>query len=191
MTPRELALVPVAVALNVAMGVVVAQLGLPVYLDTLGTVLAVSLAGLRCGLIVGAVSQVIAALNVGAFMLLFMPIQALVAVGALLACRAGGLQSLPKSLAWGAAIGLVGGAASAGISYVVFKGVTAIGVTAVVSALRAIGLPLAWAVTGASMSTDLIDKLLVLPVAGTALRALPLRLRYRFPLVQRATGLTG
>jgi energy-coupling factor transport system substrate-specific component len=191
MTPRELALVPVAVALNVAMGVVVAQLGLPVYLDTLGTVLAVSLAGLRCGLIVGGVSQVIAALNVGAFMLLFMPIQALVAVGALLACRAGGLQSLPKSLAWGAAIGLVGGAASAGISYVVFKGVTAIGVTAVVSALRAIGLPLAWAVTGASMSTDLIDKLLVLPVAGTALRALPLRLRYRFPLVQRATGLTG
>jgi len=191
MTPRELALVPVAVALNVAMGVVVAQLGLPVYLDTLGTVLAVSLAGLRCGLIVGAVSQVIAALNVGAFMLLFMPIQALVAVGALLACRAGGLQSLPKSLAWGAAIGLVGGAASAGISYVVFKGVTAIGVTAVVSALRATGLPLAWAVTGASMSTDLIDKLLVLPVAGTALRALPLRLRYRFPLVQRATGLTG
>jgi len=191
MTPRELALVPVAVALNVAMGVVVAQLGLPVYLDTLGTVLAVSLAGLRCGLIVGGVSQVIAALNVGAFMLLFMPIQALVAVGALLVCRAGGLQSLPKSLAWGAAIGLVGGAASAGISYVVFKGVTAIGVTAVVSALRAIGLPLAWAVTGASMSTDLIDKLLVLPVAGTALRALPLRLRYRFPLVQRATGLTG
>jgi len=191
MTPRELALVPVAVALNVAMGVVVAQLGLPVYLDTLGTVLAVSLAGLRCGLIVGGVSQVVAALNVGAFMLLFMPIQALVAVGALLACRAGGLQSLPKSLAWGAAIGLVGGAASAGISYVVFKGVTAIGVTAVVSALRAIGLPLAWAVTGASMSTDLVDKLLVLPVAGIALRALPLRLRYRFPLVQRATGLTG
>lgn len=189
MTPRELALVPVAVALNVAMGVVVAQLGLPVYLDTLGTVLAVALAGLRAGLLTGLLSQLIAALNVGAFMLLFAPIQALVALAALLVCRAGGFRTMRQSLAWGAVVGLAGGLASAGISYLVFKGVTATGVTAVVAALRATGLPLTWAVTGASLSTDLLDKLLVLPLAGTALRALPLRFRYRFPLVQRATGL--
>lgn len=188
MTPRELALIPIAVALNVAMGVIVAQLGLPVYLDTLGTVLAAALAGWRAGAATGLVSQVIAALNVGAFMLLFAPIQLLVAAGAVLACRLGGFRSLGRSLGWGLAIGLAGGIASAGISFVVFKGVTATGVTAVVTALRAVGLPLVWAVTTASIATDTVDKLLVLPLAGAALRALPSRLRYRFPLVQRATG---
>jgi energy-coupling factor transport system substrate-specific component len=189
MTPRELALVPLAVALNVAMGVVVAQLGLPVYLDTLGTVLAVALAGLRAGVITGLVSQVIAALNVGAFMLLFLPIQWLVAGVAWWAFRSCGMRSLPRSLAWGTVMGLLGGLASAGISYLAFKGVTTTGTTAVTTVLRSLGLPLAWAVTGASLSTDVLDKLIVVPLIGAALRGLPERLRHRFPLVQRALGL--
>lgn len=185
MTPRELALIPLTVALNVAMGVIVAQLGLPVYLDTLGTVLAVALAGPRAGVATGIVSQVVAALNVGAFMLFFAPIQVLIALGAAVALHRGGFRSPARALAWGLAVGLVGGAASACISYLVFKGVTAPGVTGVTALLRWVGLPLPAAVAGASISTDIADKLIVFGLTGAALRGLPRRMLHRFPWALR------
>jgi energy-coupling factor transport system substrate-specific component len=185
MTPRELALIPVCVALNAAVGVVASQAGLPVYLDTLGTILAVALAGPRAGALTGLASQVLAALTVGAFMLFFIPIQLVVVAGVTAALATGGFRGWIRTLLWGALTGLVGGALSAIISYVVFKGVTATGVTAVTTALRAAGAPLELAVAGASIGTDVLDKVAVFALAGVALRGLPLRLRHRFAWVQR------
>jgi energy-coupling factor transport system substrate-specific component len=179
MSSRLLALVPLAVAINVAMGFVVNQLGLPVYLDTIGTVLAVLLAGVWAGVVVGLLGQAIIALQVGVFMLAFAPIQALIAVFAALAARANGFASPLRAAAWGAAVGFVSGAASAVISYFVFKGVTATGVTGLATVLRASGFTLPQSVMVSSVLTDVVDKTLVFLLVAALLRALPARVASR------------
>jgi energy-coupling factor transport system substrate-specific component len=188
-SPRQLALIPSAVALNAAAGWVVKSLGLPIYLDTIGTVLAAALAGPWVGVVTGVVGQVVFALSTGDMMWLpFAVVQVIIALLAALAARRGGFRSLGVSAAWGALVGLAAGAASAVISYAVFRGVTATGVTAVTTLLSGLGLTLAQSVTLASVGTDLVDKLLVLVLVGVALRSLPRRVAARFPWAQRAVA---
>jgi energy-coupling factor transport system substrate-specific component len=187
-SPRLFALIPAAVAINLVIGRVVAELALPVYLDTLGTMLVAILAGLPGGLLVGTISQLLAGMLSGYQWLAFVPIQWLIALLAAGAARSGGFAGPWRSGLWGAACGLACGAASAVISYLLFKGVTAGGVTAVGTLLRSLGAPLPVAVTAASVSTDLLDKTIAFLVVGALLRALPRRILGRFPLAARAVG---
>src|SRR6478672_12161890 len=81
MNPRLLALIPTCVALNVVLGRIVAELGLPIFLDTVGTVTATALAGPWAGIITGLTSQGLVALTSGQMMwLAFAPIQVLIAL---------------------------------------------------------------------------------------------------------------
>jgi len=180
MPTRLLALIPSAVAINLAMGFVVNQLGLPVYLDTLGTVLAAGLAGPVAGLLTGLVSQMVRSLYEGFVWFPFVTIQLLIALVAALARRTAGFATAARAVAWGVLAGIACGAASAAISYTVFEGVTATGVTAITGILSALGLARAGAVFVASIATDIGDKLLVFAMAGVALRSLPRRLAARY-----------
>jgi energy-coupling factor transport system substrate-specific component len=187
-SPRLFALIPAAVAINLVIGRVVAELALPVYLDTLGTMLVAILAGLPGGMLVGTISQLLAGMLSGYQWLAFVVIQWLIALLAAAAARSGGFATPWRSGLWGAACGLACGTVSAGISYLLFKGVTAGGVTAIGALFRSLGASLPVAVTAASISTDLIDKTVAFLVVGALLRALPRRILGRFPLAARAVG---
>jgi energy-coupling factor transport system substrate-specific component len=185
-SPRQLALIPVAVALNVAVGRIVAEFNLPVYLDATGTILASALAGPVVGVTTGVLSQVITAMIGGYVWLAFAPVQIIIALLALAGARARMFRSLPVSLGLGASVGVVAGALSAVISYFVFRGVTAGGVTAITTLLTSTGLPLSVAVTASSLATDIVDKSIAFAIVGMALRGLPLRMVARFPEAGRA-----
>ncbi len=188
MSPRLFALIPAAVAINLVIGRVVAELALPVYLDTLGTMLVAVLAGLSGGLVVGTISQLLSGMLSGYQWLAFTPIQWLIAVLVALTAARGGFAGPWRSAAWGAACGLACGALSAVIAFVLFRGVTAGGVSAIGALLRAMGLSLEAAVTIASLATDVVDKTIAFVVVGMLLRALPRRVLGRFPLAARAVG---
>lgn len=188
MSPRLFALIPAAVAVNLVIGRLVAELALPVYLDTLGTLLVSALAGLSGGLLVGTLSQLLAGMLSGYQWIAFLPIQWLIAVIAVWATRRGGFRTAPRAAGWGLFCGLLAGLASAVIAYVLFRGVTAGGVTAVGTLLRALGAPLPVAVTAASVATDLLDKSAAFVVTGALLRALPRRVLGRFPDAARGVG---
>ena len=187
-SPRLLALVPAAVAINLVVGQLASELSLPVYLDTLGTMLVAVLVGLSGGLLVGTVSQLLSGMLRGYVWLPFTPIQWLIAILAAIAASRGGFATLGRSAAWGAACGVVCGATSSVISYFLFGGVTASGVTAVGALFRTMGFSLPVAVTMASLSTDIVDKTLSFIVIGVLLRSLPRRILGRFPLAARAVG---
>lgn len=187
-TPRVLALVPLAVALNLAAGLIVSELSLPVYLDTIGTVLAAALAGPAAGITTGLVSQLLTAMFSGYFWLAFAPIQVLIAVLAALVASRGGFHSPALAVGWGAFVGIVAGSASSVISYFVFKGVTASGVTAVAALLRSVGFSLPQAVVLSSLGTDLLDKAIVFFLVAVVLGALPRRLLSRYPWAVRAVS---
>ena len=169
-------------------GQIASELSLPVYIDTLGTLLVAILAGLGGGLLVGTVAQVLSGMLRGYVWLAFTPIQWLIALLAAVAASRRGFRSVWSSAAWGVACGVVCGAASSVISYSLYGGVTASGVTAVGALLRSAGLSLPVAVTIASLSTDILDKTISFVVIGVLLRSLPNRIVARFPLAATAVG---
>lgn len=175
-------------AINLVVGTVVKELSLPVFLDTLGTVLVAVLAGWRAGALVGTVSQLLLGLLTGYQYLPFVVIQWLLALLASLATSRRGFASLGRTIAWGVGMGLGCGAVSSVISYYLFGGITGGGVSWVVTGLRSLGASQPVAVFAGSSSTDVLDKGIVIVVVGFLLRALPRRILGRFPRAARAVG---
>ncbi|HEY4320559.1 MAG TPA: hypothetical protein VGM77_05205 [Gemmatimonadales bacterium] len=187
-SPRLLALVPAAVAINLVVGTITRELSLPVYLDTIGTVLVAAVSGFGPGVLVGAVSQLLLGLLTGYQYLPFVVIQWLLALLVALAASYHGFRSVFRTVLWGLACGACCGALSAVISYTLFGGSTGGGVGWLTAALRSAGLPLGVAVAIGSSSTDLLDKTIVIVVTGMLLRTLPRRILGRFPRAARAVG---
>jgi energy-coupling factor transport system substrate-specific component len=181
-TLRDLVLVRLGVAVNLVIGQIVAALLLPVYLDSVGTILVAALIGPRAAITVGLVSQVLNAVISGNFSWLpFAVVQIIVALYAAAAARLGLFRRLSTAIPAGIGMGFLAAACSAPISYFLFGGVTAGGVTVVTTLLRAVGAPLGIAVASASFATDLLDKAIACALVSVLLRSLPRTLAARFP----------
>jgi energy-coupling factor transport system substrate-specific component len=187
-SPRLFALIPAAVAINLVVGSVVRELALPVFLDTIGTVLVAVLDGAAAGALVGTISQLLVGLLTGYQYFPFVVVQWLLAALAAVAASRRGFARLPRTIGWGVVCGLCCGTVSAVISYTLFRGVTGGGVTWVTAMIRAAGEPLPVAVAIGSGATDILDKALVIVVVGLVLRTFPRRILGRFPLAARAVG---
>ncbi len=185
---RLLALLPAAIAINLVIGGLVNALGIPLYLDAIGTILATVLAGPVAGILVGVLGQLLFGLLNGYQWIPFGLIQVVIALLAAAAASRAGFATLGRTVGWGLLTGLLAGALSSVISYVLFKGVTATGTTAVVTLLTTLGLPLPAAVTASSLGLDLADKAVAFALVGALLRSLPARLLGRYPLAARAAG---
>ena len=188
MSPRLLALIPLAVGINLALGKLAAAASLPLFLDTVGTVIVACLTGLVPALITGVLSQVVMAVIDNPTWLAFLPVQLVIGAYATLAARSGTFRSVPLAALAGLGLGLVASTLSWPISYFMFGGVTTSGVTMFTTLFTGMGVPLQWAVYGASLGSDLLDKAVTFVLVRTVLAGLPRRAAARFPLVDRALG---
>jgi len=185
-TLRDLVMVRLGVAINLVIGQIVAALLLPVFLDSIGTILVAALVGPRAAIAAGLVSQVLAAVISGNFAWLpFAVVQVVIALYAWGAARLGAFRRLWTAVLAGLGLGFVAASCSAPIAYFVFGGVTAGGVTLVTTVLRALGVPLGIAVASASYATDLLDKAIACGLVCVILRGLPRTLAARFPVLAR------
>ena len=183
---RDLVLIRLGVAVNLVIGQIVAALLLPVYLDSVGTILVAALVGPRAAITVGLVSQVLNAVISGNFSWLpFALVQVVIALYAAAAARLGLFRRFATAVPAGIGMGLLAASCSAPISYFLFGGVTAGGVTVVTTVLRALGAPLGVAVASASFATDLLDKVIACALVSVVLRSLPGTLAARFPALAR------
>jgi len=181
-TLRDLVVIRLGVAVNLVIGQIVAALLLPVFLDAVGTMLVAALVGPRAAIVAGLTSQVLAAVLSGNFTWLpFGVVQIVIALYAWAAARAGAFRSLWTALPAGLLLGALAGGTAAPIAYYLFGGATAGGVTAVTTALRAVGVPLPVAVGISSIGTDLVDKTIAFGLVCLVLRHLPRHLATRFP----------
>ena len=186
MTLRDLVLVRLGVAINLVIGQIVAALLLPIFLDSVGTILVAALVGPRAAIAVGLVSQVLNAVISGNFSWLpFALVQVVIALYAAAAARLGLFRRFATAVPAGIGMGLLAAACSAPIAYFLFGGVTAGGVTVVTTVLRALGAPLAVAVASASFATDLLDKAISCALVSALLGSLPRTLAARFPALAR------
>ena len=128
MSIRLLALIPVAVAINLALSAAVDAVGLPLFLDTTGTILATALAGPVVGIATGVLTSLTNSLRNPTF-LPFVAVQVLVALYAWAAARAGLFRNLKVAVPAGLGLGIIAAAASTPISYTIFGCITSGGVT--------------------------------------------------------------
>lgn len=173
---RTIAIIPVALILNILLGQVVGAIGLPLYLDAVGTVLLAALAGPSAGLATGALSSVVWAL----FNPLALPFAAGSALTGWLAGMAinrGAFRNIFMAILSGVGIGLVTGAIAAPVAAFVYGGTAGVGTGALVSLFRELGNSLIASVTFQSFISDPLDKALVLVLVFLVVKALPMKTR--------------
>jgi energy-coupling factor transport system substrate-specific component len=173
-------MLPIGVAMNFVGGQIASLLKLPIYLDSIGTILVGALCGGLPGAVVGAVANIINSITnptIWAFALVS------VAIGFIAnwLSRARFFTSLWKSLLAAVILSLVAGTLGALITLWLFGGLTANGSGIIVAALKAVGIPVQLAVFLTGIPADLVDKILSVAVVVLILRRMPIRLLGRFP----------
>ncbi|MCC6270742.1 MAG: histidine kinase [Microbacteriaceae bacterium] len=179
------AMVPVAIALNIVVGQLVAVTGMPLYLDSIGTVLVSALAGPAAGVVTGILTNVIWGLTLSPIALPYAVVQVIIGVMAGYAARYGMFRLFYLAPIAGAITGIVAAIVSAPISAFVFGGATGGGTAALVGAFQAMGNSLLGATTLQGLLSDPLDKAITFTVVVIILAALPSRFRQRFPFVRQ------
>lgn len=179
------AMVPVAIALNIVVGQLVSVIGLPIYLDSIGTVLVSALAGPAAGVVTGILTNVIWGLTLSPIALPYAVVQVIIGVMAGYAARLGMFRLFYLAPVAGAVTGLVAAVVSAPISAFVFGGATGGGTGAIVGAFQAMGQSLLGATTLQGLLSDPLDKAITFTIVVLILAALPSRFRQRFPFVRQ------
>jgi len=184
---RLLALIPVAVAINLALSATVDAVGLPLFLDTTGTILATALAGPVVGVTTGALTSAVNSLRNPTFWP-FVVVQIIVALYAWLAARGGWFRSLRVAIPAGLALGVIASATSTPISYLIFRCATTGGIALTTKLGQLLGLSDLGACFFGSFVADFGDKAVTFALVTTVLHALPRRTAARFPLALRAVS---
>lgn len=173
-TTRQLALMGMLVALNVAVGGIVHVIKLPIFLDSIGTILAAVILGLGGGVVVGVLSFLVAAVLINPVYIWFIGTQAAIAIAVyLLASRLATFKSVPRVVVMGIVLGVVAGIVSAPIIILVFGGVAGSGRDMITAGLISTGQQIYKAVILSGAASEPVDKVLQVLAAFFVLRALP------------------
>ena len=171
---RLVSMIPVALVLNIVVGQIIGSVGIPLYLDSTGTVLVAALAGPWAGIATGVLSSLVWS----AFNPSVLPFAATsAAVGGLagVAIKHGALKNIVTVLLSGVVIGIVVGMLAAPVAAFVYGGTAGVGTGAVVLLLREMGHSLLQSVTLQSFISDPLDKALVMLLVWLVLKSLPKR----------------
>ena len=167
---RTIAIIPAALVLNIVIGQIVGSVGIPLYLDSVGTVLVAGLAGPIAGLATGTLSSIVWGLfNPAA--LPFAAVSAMVGLLSGVMIAKGMLRNIPLTITAGVVLGVISGMLAAPVAAFVYGGTAGVG--ALVSLFREMGNSLIGSVTAQSLVSDPLDKALVMIIVHVAIRSLP------------------
>jgi energy-coupling factor transport system substrate-specific component len=183
-----LALIAVAIVLNIVLGQVVSLLKLPIFLDSLGTILvallagpwAAGLTGLLTNLIWGLISDPVAAA--------FAPVAMVIGIVAGLCAKYGLFRKWWQAIISGVIIAVTLSVIAIPIRVFMFGGVTGSGADFITAYLLATGRDLFSAVIITVIGDNIIDKVATALLAWAIVKGLPKRFTARFP---RASAVTG
>jgi len=167
----------VCIALNVGLNKVAVVLGLPVFMDSVGTILSAALVPPIFSVLIGIVSNLLGGVITHPAIPFYAGTQAVIALMAVFAYRKGWFRRLPIALAVGLAIGIVSAIVSAPITVVMFGGITAPGATAINAVLMAAGQNIWTAVLSGTLIISSIDKVIAAAVVWLLLTRLPERMK--------------
>ncbi|ORC25120.1 hypothetical protein A7979_08695 [Rothia nasimurium] len=175
-----IALIPFAAAFNIIVGQLVGFSGLPLYLDSLATVLIGVLAGPAAGAMTGIITNLAWGLTINPTTIPFAAGAALIGFLAGCAGRAGLFRRIWTALLAGFFTGILAGFVGAPIAAFVFGGGQGVGTGSVVAALQAAGQSLLGATTVQSLLSDPLDKTIAFALVWLMIKGLPARARTQF-----------
>lgn len=171
---RTIAIIPVALVLNIVVGEIIGSIGVPLYLDAVGTILVAALAGPIAGLATGTLSSVVWGL-INPAALPFAAVSAATGYLSGWAISHGAFKKWWRVVVSGAVIGIISGMLAAPVAAFVYGGTAGLGTGAVVSLFRELGNSLLASVTLQSFISDPLDKIIVFLIVWATVKALPKR----------------
>lgn len=170
---RLLALIPMGIALNLALGTIVHALRLPVYIDMVGTICVTLLVGLRAGLAVGILSFLIGGPLTNPVLPWFIGTQIAVTLYTHFLGKKGFILTLRRTILSGIGLGVVAGVVSAPVVVLVFGGLSGSGAALITAFLLASGKTVLQSVFLAGLASEPLDKTLQLLLARYILLRVP------------------
>ncbi|ARC34963.1 ECF transporter S component (plasmid) [Paracoccus yeei] len=172
---RNLVLVAIGIALNLALGQAASFLNLPIFLDSVGTVLAAVLAGPVIGGLTGLLTNLLWGLLQGPTAAFFAPVAMMAGIAAGLLARAGLFRTWWQAAISGAVIAVALAVVAVPIRIYLFGGVTGSGADFAVAYLLKVGESLFGSVLITVIGTNLVDKIVTALLVWGILRGLPTR----------------
>lgn len=162
-TISQICLLGIAAALNIVGANIALLLRLPIYLDSLGTILAAAVLGPVYGMLPGIASGVISGCTTDVYSFYYIPVQMIIGMTAgIFYQRIQPKAARPwKILLTAACISLSGTVVSSVITAMVFGGITSSGSSILVQLLHAGGLGMAASVCVVQAATDYVDRVVM------------------------------
>ena len=179
-------LIPIAIAINVAVGQIVLLLKLPVFLDSIGTVLVAVLCGPWAGALTGALSNIIWGIAIDPGALPWWPVAAMIGYMAGRMAQWGFFKSWWKVVVTGFVVALTAAIVSTPIAVYLFGGITASGSSFITAYLLQTGQGIWSAVVSTSFLTEPVDKITTAMLAFAIIQGLPKRTIGGYPKAEQA-----
>lgn len=183
---RNLVLMAIGIALNIALGQASSFLNLPVFLDSIGTVLAAVLSGPVVGGLTGLLTNLLWGLLQGPTAAFFAPVAMMIGIAAGLLARAGMFRSWWQAAISGAVIAVALSVVAVPIRIYLFGGVTGSGADFAVAYLLKVGESLFGSVLITVIGTNLVDKIVTALLVWGIVRGLPARAVSDWPFLARS-----
>lgn len=179
---RMLALtfIPLAIAINVGIGAIVKILNLPIYMDSIGTIIATLLLGWKRGAIVGVLGFVITSIFINPFAIYFIGTQVIIALVLDFLAKRAWFSNVWKVALSGIGLGIITAIVSAPVIILVFQGATGNGAALVTSFFAQMGNQIVNSVFLSGFSIEPIDKAIQCLIAFFVLKSIPKSLLERF-----------
>lgn len=168
------------IALNLTVGQITAGLKIPLYLDSMGTILVAVLIGPWSAVLTGSTANILAAALGNPTMMFFIPVVVVIALFTSFIARLGWFRRWYLVIFGGILQGIFAALASAPISAYLFSGVTLGGTDFLVLYFRSIGNSILESVFYQGLSSDPVDKTLSYLIVYFLLKNLPTTLLARF-----------
>jgi len=173
-------LIALGAALNVSIGYFVSLLKLPLYLDSIGTILISVLCGWIYGVLAGLSALIVLSLTVTPTFIAYAGTAVVIAIVSAVLARAGFLRSTRVTIVGGITIGIAAAAASVPVTTLLYGGVSLAGSDFITTIFKAAGMPLWKSVLLGSLITDIIDKFIIAVICLALVRSMPPRMLLRF-----------
>ncbi|MGE5374053.1 MAG: ECF transporter S component [Bacteroidota bacterium] len=174
-------LIPVAIAINIAVGQIVLLLKLPVYLDSIGTILVAVLCGPWAGALTGALSNTIWGVAIDPNALPWWPVAFFIGLVAGICAAYGMFKTWWKVIVTGFLVALTAATVSTPIAVYIYGGITASGSSFITAYLLQTGQGVVQAVFSTNFLVEPVDKITTCLVAFAIIQGLSRRFIARFP----------
>ncbi len=184
-------LIPVAIAINVVMGQIVVLLKLPVYLDSIGTMLVGALCGPWAGALTGTLSNIIWGLAIDPNAFPWWPVAFFIGLVTGFCAKGGLFKSWWKVVITGFLVALTAAIVSTPIAVYLYGGITASGSSFITAYLLQTGQGVLQAVFSTNFLVEPVDKISTALLAFAILQGLSRRFLARFPRPENVEVETG